>query len=150
MFTRRARSDGRAQSPLWGLGAPAAVLAPAKSASGRKQAAQHGREPVLHKTSAPDGKRRRPGLGSAPGEPGAALARLRDAVNTRRRCKRRDRRSGVGRRPSLATKEEGPRGYRRPLQRQLSGAGKGSGSSGQAEISFPASSGHRARHARSR
>jgi len=38
------------KAPFRGLGVPAAVLAPAKSASGRERAAQHGREPVLHKT----------------------------------------------------------------------------------------------------
>lgn len=52
------------------------------------------------------GQRSRPDVGSAPSEPGAALARLRDAVNTRRRCKRRDRRSEADQSPGLATKEE--------------------------------------------
>ena len=52
------------------------------------------------------GQRSQQGWGLPRSEPGAALARLRAAVNTRRRCKRRDRRSEAVQSPGQAAKEE--------------------------------------------
>ena len=136
---------GRVKAPLWGDGGgDHRSLGAAKSARGREQAPQHLRQQVLHKTSAPDGERSRPGVGSAQSEAGAALARLRAAVNTRRRCKRRDRRSEAGRSPGPATKEEVAAMLPASATAQLSGAGTVSGSGNQVEVQ------HRVSHRRPR
>jgi len=147
---------GRVKAPFWGDGgATTAVLA---QPSLRVGVNKHRNTCVSRCCTRPVsiGERSRPGVGSALNEPGAALARLRAAVNTRRRCKRRDRRSGAGRSPGMATKGEvaarfpasataklsagnggsavSPKAKKRSRNAVARGAGTESGSSNQVEV----------------